>query len=178
MNKLSVMLFTFSALLYSCGGESNKNVTAENAATVPEQPQTRWEYSDKTNEMDDSKTYFAAIEANEELQFDFPYSGGTNVYLTLRKGKDLDVILSISQGQFLPNIMGDRYIKVRFDDKPAENYSYSDPSDYSTTAVFINSETKFLKNLKSAKKMIIQCEFYNEGTQTIKFDTDGLIWEH
>lgn len=140
-----------------------------------------WVYSEQVDEMTDAITYFAEIEANEELDFSFPYNGGTTVWLILRKrSSGTSVILSIpkAKGQFIPNVMGDRSVLVRFDDKPAEKYTYSNTSDYSPETIFIMNAEKFIKNLKASQSTIVRCEFFNEGTRTIKFDTGGLEWNH
>lgn len=142
---------------------------------------TKWEYGEAVDEMTDAKTYVAQIEAEEELEFDFPYDGGTPVYITLRSANgrtDVKVWVPKNKGQFNPDIMGGSSLMARFDEKPAEKYYYVAPSDYSTEAIFIKNADKFIENLKAAQKTIVQCEFFNEGTRTITFDTRGLVWEH
>lgn len=181
---LTVLIFT----LISCGGPGKKGETTSEGDTAnvsqpaaAKAPKSKWTYSERVDEMTDSKTYHARIEANEELNFSFPYNGGTKVWITLRKNSSgTDILLSIpkNKGQFIPSAMGDRSILVRFDDKPAEKYSYTDPSDYSAETIFIKNANKFIENLKASQKTIIQCEFFNEGVQTIKFDTHGLEWNH
>lgn len=138
-----------------------------------------WTYSENTNDIDDSKTYFAETTAPEKLEFKFPYDGGTTVYITLRyKENKNNVMLRISKGQFMSSLSDNNTIRVRFDDAKPQIFSYSTPSDYSTETIFINNEKTFISQIKNAKKIIIECEFYNEGTQIIKFNTAGLKWEH
>ncbi|MFV0538852.1 MAG: hypothetical protein ACK5M3_16030 [Dysgonomonas sp.] len=138
---------------------------------------SKWLYSEDINTMDDSQTYFASLKAEEMLYFDFPYSGGTTVSILVRnKSKKNEVMLQISQGQFLSSYNNN--IKVRFGDATAETYSYNEPSDHSSTTIFINNPKKFITNLKKSEKVIIQCGFYQEGNKTIKFDTKGFEWNH
>lgn len=140
-----------------------------------------WEYSTSVNEMDDSKTYLAKIEALEKLEFKFPYNGGTQVGVTVRnQSSENDVMLRIpkGKGQFIGSIMGDKVITMRFDDNPAIKVKYDMPADYSSETIFLRDADNIIKNLKSAETLIVQCEFFNEGTQTMKFDVAGFEWEH
>lgn len=74
--------------------------------------------------------------------------------------------------------MGDRHVNVRFDEDKAKAYSYLDSSDGSATVIFISEPDKFISRLKTAKTLLIQAEFFNEGNITMKFLTDGFKWEH
>jgi hypothetical protein len=138
-----------------------------------------WKYSEEINEMDDSKTFFAQIDAIERLYFDFPYNGGAKASLVIRKNsRGTDVMLLISQGQFLSSYSNNNHITVRFDDKKPEIYSFSEPTDHRTTMIFISNTKKFISGLKEAKQTLIQCEFYQEGLRTMKFMTEDLEWRH
>lgn len=140
---------------------------------------TKWVYSEQVDKMTDKKEFIAEIEANDEMDFQPPYGGGVVVTLKLRKNSDdNDVILQISKGQFMPNIMDERSISVRFDNNQAKKFNYSNASDGSTETIFISNEKKFIESLKKCKHLIVQSEFFNEGVRTIEFDTDGLIWNH
>ena len=175
-----------SILFVSCGGSgtgnnANSNNTETSQSSISKTPKTKWAYRDQVDEMTDSKTYYAQIEAEDEMEFSFPYNGGTKVWLIIRKSDSKEeVLLSISKnkGQFMPNVLDDRSVLVRFDDKTAEKYGYTEPSDFSSETIFIKNPKKFIDNLKASQKIIVQCDFFNEGTRTIKFDTQGFEWNH
>lgn len=192
MKKLFFLLLTITSVTYSCSnsnksGTNNDEVISQKGSATDSiveeplvkesEPKDNWEYSEDTNEMDDTKSYFANILAEDQLYFDFPYQGGTAVGLLIRKkSSGTDVILRISQGQFMSNYNSN--IKVRFDDDKPETYTFDEPSDNSSTVIFINNAKKFINRLKKSERLIIQCEFYNNGTQTIKFNTTGFVWDH
>ncbi|MDR1671535.1 MAG: hypothetical protein LBR57_03350 [Alistipes sp.] len=162
-------------------GSDSAATTASEATEDPSQerkPKSSWKYESQINEMDDSATYHARVKADETLEFDFPYNGGTDVYIALwhQSGKNI-ATLRISKGQFMGSLL-DGKITVRFDSSPAQTYHYSDPTDGSTEIIFIDDADKFIENLKSAKRTTVQCTFFNEGTRTIHFNTDQLEWEH
>ena len=90
-----------------------------------------------------------------------------NVYLTLSKGQ-LIAASAINDGS----------IRMRFDDNKPETYSVSGAADYSSNTVFINSVDKIISKLKKAKKLIIEAEVYDNGTQQMEFAVSGFSWSH
>lgn len=127
--------------------------------------------------MSDKSMKFASIEADDQLQFKFPYQGGSvvNLFVRKRRGKN-DVILQVSKGQFLTGIDGGELL-VKFDDQKPVTYSYTEPADGSTTAAFITNTVGFIAKLKKAKHLIIETEFYQEGPQHMAFEVEGLKWK-
>jgi len=137
-----------------------------------------WRYRIQEDKMTSDTTYIAYVEANEKLNFDFPYNGGSTVTLTIRKkGNETDVILRVSKGQFIPTVTGG-LVRVRFGKDKARKYPTSMSSDYSSDVIFINNEREFVNNLKSHETVIIETEFYQEGLKQVEFDIDGMRWEH
>lgn len=97
------------------------------------------------------------------------------VLLSLRekRGKT-SVQLNVSAGQFNS---GDDPIKVRFDSSKVESYEIGKPDDGSSDALFIENSKKFISELKKAKTLIIEAEFYENGNQIMEFNVAGLIWK-
>jgi hypothetical protein len=138
----------------------------------------KWVYTEREDKMTSRKNYFAEIDANELLRFNFPYNGGSIATLTIRsKGKSKDIYLQVSKGQFNSNSDGGK-LKIRFDDEIAKSYSYSTASSGSSDIIFIDNVSSVLEKIKKSKKMLIQVEFYQEGLRVIEFYTEGLKWEH
>jgi hypothetical protein len=154
----------------------NKDVVSDSTNTVDKTKETtKWTYSDEKDKMSDGKVHIAQIDANENLEFKFPYDGGSTPTLILRnKEGKREVIFTISKGQFLPNTMDDQTIRVRFDNDKSERYSYSDAADGSTETIFISNSKKFLSRIKKSKKTVIECQFYDEGSRTMEFVSAGL----
>jgi hypothetical protein len=144
--------------------------------TVIEKPKTNWIYSEDEDKMTNKMTKYAIITADEELQFKFPYDGGSTATLQLRKKGGLDIILSVSKGQFTNSYSGGS-VRVKFGDSPAKSYSISSSSSGSSDLIFINQTKDFVSRLKSANKIIIEAEFYQEGNKLITFQTAGFDWK-
>lgn len=140
----------------------------------------KWNYSTETDEMNDSKSRFASLTSDNSIEFDFPYNGGSTMYLTVRymKKYGTDVILKISSGQFLCNeYNGTNYVRVRFDDGAATKFNTLEPSDGSTDQLFLSNAKKFISLAKKAKIIKVEAPFYQEGNRVFTFSVDKpLEW--
>jgi hypothetical protein len=82
-----------------------------------------------------------------------------------------EVLLKAEKGQF-----NGETCRVKFDDTIV-NYGFSGTSDHSTGFIFFNNPKKFIGSLKTAKKLNIECEFFQEGSRIIEFDdVQGFEW--
>jgi hypothetical protein len=153
------------------GGE--KKTTEELKA--PEELKRGWSYRESEDGMDGSKRYFANITSTNKIQFQFPYNvkGGSSFELTVRNMKNKnEVLLKAEKGHF----MG-KTCRVKFDDTIV-NYGTSGTSDLSSGLIFFDNPKKFIGSLKTAKKLNIECEFFQEGNRIIEFDdVQGLEWD-
>lgn len=132
-----------------------------------------WEYSDQRDEMRGTVTKYASLESVNELEFDFPYNGGSRGHLVLRKSPEhgLNVMLRMDKGQFTRT---SDYVSVKFDDHPVVRFSTSPPADGRTEVLFISPEANFVTRLRKANKVIIEATFFQEGLRQLTFDTKGL----
>ena len=145
-----------------------------------DEPKSKWEYSESVDEMTDKKSYLAYIVSENEVDFEFPYNGGSNLLLYLRNDPQYgqNVYIKITKGQFNMDLLDGQTIKVRFDEDQAFNVKCSGPSDHSMDVLFLNGYKKVVDRLKTAKTMKVSVEFFNEGTRTFTFDVANLNWEH
>jgi hypothetical protein len=130
-----------------------------------------WKYSERTNEMTNKKSYYA--ETYSSILDD-----GTNTALTVRYLKDEnDVLFTIGKALFNTGI-GDYEIQVKFDDGKIEKYRCDKAANNDFQTVFVHKANEFIKRLKSAKIVLIQCNIYQRGDMVFHFDLSGLKWEH
>jgi len=80
-----------------------------------------------------------------------------------------EVIVAIDRGQF----WGDN-VKVRFDDEPIQTYNIGKPADNRSTYRFIQDAANFITELRNAKRVRIEAEFYDHGTRVFDFPAEGL----
>jgi hypothetical protein len=137
-----------------------------------------WRYLSNVDKMTSETNYYAFITANEKLQFEFPYNGGSTATFSITNyKKTIIAFLQVDKGQFVCNT-NDCTVDVRFDSNPAMELKASAPDDGSTTSISLETDKKFLSQLKKAKTMIIRASFYQSGLQTMEFNVTGLQWNH
>lgn len=137
----------------------------------------KWSYLQHEDKMTSNTTYFAQVESRDRLDFDSPYNGGATATLSVRRknGRD-NVYITFSKGQLMVVSYEPKLYKVRFDKKPYELFRFVAPSDGSSTQAFIKDASEFIRNVKQAKKVIIELEFYREGLRQIEFDISDFKW--
>lgn len=134
-----------------------------------------WSYFSDEDAMSSKNSRFASIQSSNTVNLGFPYSGEQQATLQLRThprwGKD--VIFSVDKGQLLCSYSGCRVL-VRFDEAPPVYYNANEPSDHSSTYLFISNYAGFVNKMSKAKKVRIAVDFYQNGTQTFEFNVSGF----
>lgn len=160
------------------GSSTSTAPAAPATATTPpteQKPQTPWKYMADQDSMGKGTIRFARNESSNTLDFKFPYAGEQHATLSLRKHprQGNDVLLTIERGQFVCLI--DRCnVLVRFDDGDSIRFNAVGPSDHSTTALFLTPFDKFYTRMLKAKRVRIEADFYQEGSNTMDFDVGGF----
>lgn len=171
-----VMLFLIVAGLYYLGKHGGELAKArvEGRKQVP-----TWQYNSLVDPMDSSTTKTAILESTNLLTLGFPYQGEQPVALIIRDQKrgGTNVILAVHRGQINMSGINGGSVLVRFDDNPPQQFGINQPSDRASTSAFMQNTAPFLAELKTAKKTLIQIEFFNNGSHTMEFNTVGFKWE-
>jgi hypothetical protein len=134
----------------------------------------QWIYSNSDDSMG-RKRSLAQVKSENTLHLGFPYQGNQHGTLVLRNSArwGTDVMVNIERGQFLCRFDGCT-VNVRFDDGPIQKYSASEPDDHSTTTMFLNNATRFISTLRKSKTVRVEATYYQEGSQTLEFNIEGL----
>ncbi len=137
----------------------------------------RWNYHELPDQMGRGTIRMANVLSVNEIEFGFPYQGSQRGILQLRIHPEYgkSVILTIHRGQFLCGL-DECVVLVRFDEGKPQTYRASEPTDNSTTYIFLHPYDRFLTGLRKSKKVYIEAQFYQEGSRVIEFDTSGLKW--
>lgn len=131
-----------------------------------------WEYSTEKDEMGRGDTKFATLPSTDD-----------KFTLTLRDspkfGKNIIVSSTDDLGGewFATDLYGAGSLKAKFDDGAIKTYKYTGPENSVANQAFIKDYAGFLKELKGAKKLIIEAPFVNKGELTITFNVANLKWE-
>ena len=138
---------------------------------------SHWHYSSRVDRMG-RKESFAKVSSSNMLNFGFPYSGSQRGTLIVRDSSKsgINVMLQILSGQFVCGV-DDCGLSLRFDSDPIQVWSATEPTDHSTTTLFINGEDSFIQLLLKAKRLRVEATFFQEGSQTLDFNVEGLKWQ-
>ena len=163
----------------SVAADSSSTSTSASQTSTSGAAASNWNYSETKDEMRGATTYYAEIDSANELDFDFPYNGGSKSTLTIRKSPvhGTDVLIRIN-GQFTCNSYSEDHVSVKFDNGPIQKFSCGDPSDGSTGVLFIRNSPRFIDAVKTSDKVVIEAEFFQEGNRQMIFNTAGLSWNH
>jgi len=135
-----------------------------------------WQYSETKDEMTEKVTSTAYIESRDVASLKFPYEGGTTMRLWIRKKDGVqDAYIVTTNGQ-IHDDFDNKTLSIRFDDDKPIDYTVLESADANPEYRFIASANKFIDRLKTAKKVKIQVQFYNNGSHTYSFDVSGLKW--
>lgn len=149
---------------------------SEPEASITTPVPNTWTYPNQVDKMDGT-IYVAELAADNLLEFDFPYNGGSTAYLAIRKmnGKT-DILLRVSKGQFMSNVVDGTFVRVKIDKKAPSSYLVLSPSDGSSDYVYFSSAGYLLKEIQKAKTVIIEAEFFQSGAKQMEFNVKGLVW--
>ena len=138
-----------------------------------------WLHSESVDKMDSTVTKIAAIQSDNSLSLEFPYSGENRGRLVVRQRKSdgLSVLFSIAKGQLICS-HSDCELLVRFDEGKPIRFSASVPTDHSSNVLFIEHAKKFVELATSAKQVRVAATVYQSGTQIVEFSTSTpLKWD-
>ncbi|MCC6826495.1 MAG: hypothetical protein IT172_12210 [Acidobacteria bacterium] len=148
---------------------TNSSVTATNGEDAK-----GWTYSEDVDPMDDTKRTVASLKSDDTITFDFPY-GKSEFSISVRKWKrSTDVFLTCSNCQFVAGFGDMTRYRVKFDNDAPFSVTANHSSSGDSKVVFLGSESKIISKLKTAKKMIVEAEFFKEGAMPITFSVGGF----
>ncbi|TBH74901.1 hypothetical protein [Aquirufa nivalisilvae] len=139
-----------------------------------------WNLSIHEDKMDNNVYRTAFCTSKNTVELNFPYNGGTNLEIWLRNGlngQGNEVFLIVNKGQFMSSFDGEETVRMKFDNSPPISSNFSNESTGKSTTIFLSKSSSIIKRLKKSKKLIIEVDFYDNGTSQFEFDVEGLKWD-
>lgn len=135
-----------------------------------------WSYNSDTDQLRGKTIYYASADSENSVDFDFPYSGGSTLAMTVRRHPKYgdDVYFRISKGQFVCGVESCEGT-INYGDGP-QSIALTEPADNSSDMVFASNGPAVISHLKKAKRVIVELPFYQEGNRQFTFQTKGLNW--
>ena len=137
-----------------------------------------WTYLEIPDRMRGTKGRMASLRSLNNLNFKFPYNGGSFGEIIVRYSEraGMDVILNITKGQFVCPSSSRKTVDIKFDDEPVQQFDCDKASDGTTDIIFIRSPIIFVE-LKFSHHVTIETEFFQEGRRQLEFNTQGLEFD-
>ena len=156
---------------------SSSNSSSDSTQSEVEQEPKNWMYDSKKDELHGTTTKFAGTLSTNVVNFDFPYNGGSELLLTVRKNHEgTDVYITISKGQFVCGVVDGCDVAFKFDDGKIMNITMVEPDSHASDTLFVrldSTEQKIIDKLKTSKKLIIAPKFYQYGDVQFMFDVSN-----
>lgn len=136
----------------------------------------KWRYSQDTDEMTGKTSYFAVLESENIVTFQFPYAGPQHGRLMVREDPQFgfDVMFAIERGQLLCNSWDGCSVGVRIDEAAPTKWSATPAADHSSETLFFSRDRALYEQIRKSKRVIIQPEVFQQGNPTFTFDVSGF----
>ncbi len=128
-----------------------------------------WRYDQTTDQMTGKITRIACLDSGDQLQFGFPYNGGSTGTICLRRQQGLDAYFKISKGQILCGSDGCE-ATLRVDGEPPFKMSGSESDDADSRFMFFDSPSRILALARKAKEIKVETLYFEEGTRILTFE--------
>jgi len=154
-------------------------VVVEPKATATPSPAgpTKWTYSEDQDKMGRGTTIVAEVVSSNAVHFGFPYAGETHAAIQLRNSPKYgqDIMLRVERGQFVSS-HAKEFVTARFDERRIVEFDIRESVERTTGLLFIHDDEEFISELRKAKSVKIEADFYQEGPRVFEFDVRGLDW--
>ena len=140
-------------------------------ATQGVKQSSNWQYKEDKDEFDEKLKQYCGIHASNTIKGAI---FGVTPILTIRKynKKAPDIFIKADGVVFGHPEDSDR-VRLKFDDEKPFSVSFSGAADSSSDLIFLNSESKIISKLKTAKTLVIELPVFMEGNQRATFDVTG-----
>ena len=154
-------------------------VKAPKAAPVAAQKvKSNWRFGENVDKMSGEVTKWAMTDSTNKVKMDFPYNGGSEGTIVVF---EKNVKIHISKGQVMCSNYSGCLIKVKFDDEQPVDYLAVGPENGQHSHVYLgytetggNGAKKFMDKLRTAKRVMISMEVYQENSPVWEFNVEGF----
>lgn len=156
----------------------NQNQQLESNSQIPT-PQENWQNQESSDEMRGTKSNTTVNISTNEVDFGFPYNGGSKLGLMVRNNsKEKDIMIKIDKGQFICGIVDGCEVNFKFDNGSVQSISMIGSDSHDSDLLFVahaKTVNSLIQKLKTANKLTIEPKFYQEGARQFNFNVQGFI---
>ncbi|WP_298235976.1 hypothetical protein [uncultured Azohydromonas sp.] len=135
-----------------------------------------WAYRTTPDKMGRGEIKIATINSSNTVDFLPHKSERATLALRVHPRHGKTAMLQVGPGEFLCPSSGCR-VAARFDAGKVVDLPAVRPADYTATnVIFVRDHDRLLVSLKTAKRLLIEADFYGYGSRVFEFDVAGLQW--
>ena len=163
----------FWMVMYSVThSDSPRSAALADSTTTSQKPS--WVYDDQKDDLTDKVDHVACLFSTNRVEFGRPYDGGATGRLCFRRsGKKLDSYFAVDRGQMLCHYDGCT-LHARFDDGPVQGHHSFGSRTGGSKILFPSNTATLLKQVRTAHRVRLATDFYQEGERTFEFEPAGL----
>ncbi len=179
--KYGAIVAVTAVIVAACTGKKEEaKVEAPAAQPVKSESKVKpnWTYGENVDKMTGEVTKWAINDSLNKVSMSFPHNGGSEASIIVF---EKNVKIYISKGQVMCSNYSGCTIRVKFDDEKPVDYLAVGPENGQYSHVYLgytetggNGAKKFLDKLKTAKKVMISLEVYQENSPVWEFNVAGL----
>lgn len=153
--------------------ERRKQETAEKIREEERMARSQWTYQEIGDEMRGTTMSMAQLISENSVDFPFPYNGGCQGLLAIRKnGNALEALFTVTNGQF--DGINDYQVSTKVDAGSVMSWSGNGPDQGSHTLMFLTNPVPFIRHFQKGDRMIFEAFFYQHGRAQFTFNVAGL----
>jgi hypothetical protein len=139
-----------------------------------------WVYTTDTDARG-ATTRIAQLISTTTTEFSVPYGGASHLRIVVRKGGKgsrvgTDAMIHIDRGRLQCSTQGCA-TQLKFDDGKTQAWHMNKPEGADQLTLFFSNATGFIDKIRTAKKLIIEAKFVQEGSRQFEFDVTALQWD-
>ncbi len=172
-----ILALMIVAGVVACGKSEPKSQPGTTKSNVSA-PKPNWSYGENVDKMSGDVTKWAMSESINKVDMKFPYNGGSEGTIVVFNN---GVKIHLSKGQVMCSNYNGCSIQVKFDNEKPELYAAVGPSNGQSNHVYLgrnditgNGAEKFVNKLKTANRVMIAIEMYQENSPVWEFNVSGF----
>ena len=153
--------------------QRRKEEIAEQIRNEERLARSEWTYREVVDEMRGTTMSMAQLVSENSVDFDFPYNGGCQALIAVRKThNNYEVAFTITNGQL--DGVGDFRVNTKVDQGTIQEWTATEPDQGSHTLMFMTNPISFIRHFQKGDRMIFETYFYQHGRGQFIFNISGL----
>lgn len=129
---------------------------------------SQWTYQDISDDMRGSTMSMAQLISENSVDFPFPYNGGCQGMLVIRKrDNQYEALFTVTNGQFDVAI-GNYTMSTKVDDGLIQQWTGAQPDQGSATIMFVTNPVQFIRSFQKGDRVIVETQFYQFGNYILE----------